>query len=394
MADSLLTSLLGMLDAHTVEGIAGSLGASGQSVSQGLKSSIAAVLGGMASKAEDPHALRTMLDLPSGVSEGTTFSQIAQAASDPNSPLMSAGKRLFSGLFGNSADAVTDAVSAGSGLRTGTASTLLSMAAPMVLGFISNRVRTEGMNMTGLGNLLQRESGAIRSALPSGLSDLFWPRQAATATPYPAATLPVQRRPSSPSWLPVLAILALLGGLVWLFSQLRRPTPVRFGSTTIGTASRTSDLGNLIKQKLPNGMYVNIPERGVEARLLSFIQNSGNTISEKTWFDFDRLSFDTASGQLRPESQEQLNSIAAILKAYPNVHVKVGGYTDNVGDADSNLQLSRDRANTVVAELVRRGISPDRLQAEGYGEQYPVGDNSTEEGRAQNRRVSMRVTQK
>jgi outer membrane protein OmpA-like peptidoglycan-associated protein len=188
--------------------------------------------------------------------------------------------------------------------------------------------------------------------------------------------------------------VALLGGLVWLFSQLRRPTPIRFGSTTIGTASRTSDLGNLIKQKLPNGIYVNIPERGVEARLLSFIQNSGNTISEKTWFDFDRLSFDTASGQLRPESQEQLNSIAAILKAYPNVHVKVGGYTDNVGDADSNLQLSRDRANTVVAELVRRGVSPDRLEAEGYGEQYPVGDNSTEEGRAQNRRVSMRVTQK
>src|SRR6516164_9293401 len=141
MAESMFTSLLGMLDPRTVEGMAGSLGASGQSVSQGLKSSIAAVLGGLASKSEDPHALRTILDLPSGVSEGTTLSQIAQAASDPNSPLMSGCKRLFSGIFGNSADAVTDAVSAGSGLRTGTASSLLSMAAPMVLGFISNRVR-------------------------------------------------------------------------------------------------------------------------------------------------------------------------------------------------------------------------------------------------------------
>jgi outer membrane protein OmpA-like peptidoglycan-associated protein len=153
-------------------------------------------------------------------------------------------------------------------------------------------------------------------------------------------------------------------------------------------------LGDFIKQQLPNNVYLNIPERGVEARLLSFIQNNGRTVSETTWFAFDRLVFDTGSATLRPESQEQLNNIAAILAAYPNVSMKVGGYTDNVGGADRNLQLSRDRANTVVAELVRRGISPGRLGAEGYGEQYPVADNSTEQGRAQNRRVSMRVTQK
>ena len=97
---------------------------------------------------------------------------------------------------------------------------------------------------------------------------------------------------------------------------------------------------------------------------------------------------------LRPGSQEQLNNIAAILAAYPNVRMKVVGYTDNVGSADQNLQLSRDRANTVVAELIRRGISPDRLVATGYGEQYPIAGNSTEEGRARNRRVSMQVTQK
>ena len=74
--------------------------------------------------------------------------------------------------------------------------------------------------------------------------------------------------------------------------------------------------------------------------------------------------------------------------------MKVGGFTDNVGSADRNLQLSRDRANTVVAGLVRKGVSSDRLAAEGYGEQNPVGDNSTVEGRTRNRRVSMMVTQK
>jgi K(+)-stimulated pyrophosphate-energized sodium pump len=113
-----------------------------------------------------------------------------------------------------------------------------------------------------------------------------------------------------------------------------------------------------------------------------------------TWFDFDRLLFDTGSPSLRPESQEQLNNIAAILQAYPNVRLKVGGYTDNVGGTERNLKLSQDRATSVVVELVNKGVSPNRLSAEGYGEQHPMADNSTEEGRARNRRVSMRVTEK
>lgn len=388
MAESLCTSILSMFDPHTLDGIAGSLGASGQSVSQGLKSSIAAVLASMASKSGDPHALRTILD---NAPEDTTLPDIARAASDPNSPVISRGKRLLSNLFGGSADTVTDAVSAASGLGTGTASRMLAMAAPMVLNFIANRVRTEGMSMTGLGNLLEREVGTIRSALPSGLSDVFWPRSAGTAT-YPVVTPTVPKKGSS--WPAVLAIAALLLGLVWLLDHWRRATTARFGSIATGAASRMADLGKFIKQPLPNGVYLNIPEGGVEGRLLSFIRNDGNTVSETTWFDFDRLSFDPGSARLRPESQEQLNNIAAILAAYPNVHIKIGGYTDNIGGADRNLQLSRDRANTVMAELARRGVSLDRLAADGYGEQSPIGDNSTEEGRARNRRVSMMVTQK
>jgi OmpA-OmpF porin, OOP family len=388
MADSLFTSLLGMLDPRTLEGIAGSLGASGQSVSQGLKSSIAAVLGGLASKSEDPHALRTILDSAPGE---TALPDFAHAASDPNSSLISCGKRLLSSLFGNSANAVTDAIGSASGLGTSATSRLLAMAAPLVLSLVSNRVRAEGMSMTGLGNLLEREVGAIRNALPPGLSDLFWPRAAGTAT-YPVTQTAPKR--SSSNWPAVIAIAALLLGLVWLLDHFRRATTARFGSITTGAASRMAELGNFIKQQLPNGVSVNIPERGVEARLLSFIQDKDKTVTETTWFDFDRLYFRPGSASLLPESQEQLNNIAAILAAYPNVRLKVGGFTDNVGSADRNLQMSRDRANTVVTELVRRGISPDRLAPEGYGEQEPIADNSTQEGRARNRRVSMMITQK
>jgi OmpA-OmpF porin, OOP family len=153
-------------------------------------------------------------------------------------------------------------------------------------------------------------------------------------------------------------------------------------------------LNQFVVRTLPGNVSLNIPWNGIEARLLAFIQDPSKGVEPATWFDFDRLLFNTDSVTLRPESQVQLGNIAAILKAYPNVHVKIGGYTDNTGDPQSNLNLSQDRANGVMAELVALGISPDRLEAQGYGEQFPVADNSTEEGRAKNRRVSMRVTQK
>jgi outer membrane protein OmpA-like peptidoglycan-associated protein len=114
----------------------------------------------------------------------------------------------------------------------------------------------------------------------------------------------------------------------------------------------------------------------------------------ETWFDFDRLLFDTNAATLEPSSQEQLQNVANILKAYPNVHVRIGGYTDDQGDAAANLKLSQDRADNVMQQIVALGIDPTRMDAKGYGEDHPVADNSTEAGRAQNRRISLRVTQK
>ncbi len=133
--------------------------------------------------------------------------------------------------------------------------------------------------------------------------------------------------------------------------------------------------------------------KGVEANLLDFIK-SDKPVDKETWFDFDRLTFETGSATLKPESQEQLKNIAEILKAYPNVNIKLGGYTDNTGNANANLKLSGDRATSVKKELAGLDIADSRLEAEGYGQEHPVASNDTEEGRAKNRRISVRVTKK
>jgi OmpA-OmpF porin, OOP family len=364
MGESLLTSLFGMLDSRSIGGIAAALGASEPSLTRGLKSSIAAVLGCMASKSEDPSALHSLMDLTPSVGGETTMTQMVRAASDPNSPLISGGKRIISSLFGNTEGAVTDGISAASGLRTGTMSTVLAMAAPMVMSFLSRRVHTEGMNMRGLGSLLQGESGEIRNALPAGVANLFWPSTVRTATPVVAQA--VEREKSSFNWLPLL-LIPLLIGLFFLLHHPRRPVarmaipaPVIPATPPLGTASRAITDCDALRRAVANNAD---------------------------------LKFDTGSVQLRAESQAKLNTIADTLKGCPDIHLTISGYTDNVGRADQNLKLSQKRANMVMAQLVRKGVSADRLTAEGHGEESPIADNSTGAGRASNRRVSVDVLQ-
>ncbi len=127
---------------------------------------------------------------------------------------------------------------------------------------------------------------------------------------------------------------------------------------------------------------------------MKFIENKDAVVNKTTWFDFDRLTFETGKSTLKPESSEQLTNIAEILKAFPNVNIKLGGYTDNTGDANTNLKLSGERASSVKAELTKLGIADTRLDSEGYGQNNPVTTNDTEAGRAANRRISIRVTKK
>ena len=144
-----------------------------------------------------------------------------------------------------------------------------------------------------------------------------------------------------------------------------------------------------------NGTKLNIAAVGnpVESSLFEFIK-SDTKADKETWFDFDRLLFETGSARLKAESQEQLENVSEILKAYPEVNVKLGGYTDTTGDSVANLKLSTDRAQSVKKSLVDLGIEASRLESEGYGEAHPVASNDTEEGRAKNRRISVRVTKK
>jgi len=101
------------------------------------------------------------------------------------------------------------------------------------------------------------------------------------------------------------------------------------------------------------------------------------------------VHFATGKADLTPDSEASLNDAVAVLKNHADWNIRVEGFTDNVGSHDANLKLSSDRANAVMNWLAEHGIDRGRLSAKGYGEGRPIAKNSTDDGRAKNRRVQL-----
>jgi len=102
-------------------------------------------------------------------------------------------------------------------------------------------------------------------------------------------------------------------------------------------------------------------------------------------FDFNKYT-------LKPEAREKLAKVSGILLAYPGLKVQVEGYTDNIGSDEYNQKLSEERADGVRDYLVSQSVKDDNVTAAGYGKSNPVADNSSNAGRAQNRRVQLVVS--
>ena len=102
-------------------------------------------------------------------------------------------------------------------------------------------------------------------------------------------------------------------------------------------------------------------------------------------FDFNKYT-------LKPEAREKLAKVSGILLAYPDLKMQVEGYTDNIGSDEYNQKLSEERADAVRDYLVAQNVADSNVTAAGYGKSDPMADNSTNAGRAENRRVQLVVS--
>jgi outer membrane protein OmpA-like peptidoglycan-associated protein len=101
------------------------------------------------------------------------------------------------------------------------------------------------------------------------------------------------------------------------------------------------------------------------------------------------INFDTGKSIIRDESKPIIDQIVKMLKSNPEFKLSVEGHTDNVGIPASNKTLSEERAKSVISAIASQGIGADRLSPVGHGQDNPIADNNTEEGKAKNRRVEL-----
>ena len=397
MASSLIDSLLSLATPQVMGALSSRLGESEGAVQKGLQGGASSILAALAGRAGDSDFLKTIFNMITGPGAGAgLLSNLGSVASgSASSSVTDMGSKFLSQVLGSQQSTIASAIGSASGLKSSSATSILSMAAPMVMGLLGQRAADGNLNAASLGSLLKSEAPNLQRFLPGGVSGIL---SSLGGTPAAAAAI-ADETSSGMKWLvPALLGLALLGGLFWFLNQSKEP--VKEAAKAIETAAvdpakaMWAALGDFFKRKLPNGVELDIPKMGIENKLIDFIEDGSKPIDKTTWFDFDRLLFDTGKATLQTASQAQLGDIANIFKAYPKVKAKVGGYTDNVGDKAMNQKLSEERATNVRAELVKLGVEADRLTAEGYGEGNPIADNTTEEGRQKNRRISMRLTEK
>ncbi|UOG73021.1 OmpA family protein [Hymenobacter tibetensis] len=255
---------------------------------------------------------------------------------------------------------------------------------------------------------------------PVGGGSIFTPQPETTAPAAPAASSTTGFRWQ---WSLLLLFAVCLGyyfgherlttipGTVSAFADSpgANPTAVvnatEAGATTtpLGTYDRDRDMyiydtGQPIVLTLANGSSQKVGANSTENRLYTFLSDPSFQVDSvnrtKGWINFDRVYFDAGKATLTSESEQQLHNIAEVLKTFPEATVKLGGYTDNTGLDTKNLVLSEERAKTAALALVKKGIPFHRLQFKGYGSKYFVATNETPEGRALNRRISIRVVKK
>lgn len=158
------------------------------------------------------------------------------------------------------------------------------------------------------------------------------------------------------------------------------------------------EVGAPLDLTLSTGIKLNVGENSSENKLFTQLNSADFTVSDdKTqgWITLDRVYFSTGKADLTGTSENQIRNIVEILKAFPNASVKIGGYTDNTGDATVNKRVSTERAKTVADKIILGGITASRIENEGYGaDHFVCPANDTDECKAQNRRVDIRITKK
>jgi len=416
------------------------LGEDAGMLSKGFGAAVPSILGAIVGKSSDTSGAGHLLGmLKEGGFDGGMLDNLGDIFSGgaATSGVLDSGGGLLKMFLGDKIGNVADIISKVSGIGQGSSNKVLSLVAPMIMSMIGKVVKNKALDAIGLGKLLGNQKSHLASALPAGMGSLLGldgllggakdtisktvgvaaNRATSTASTVSktatAATKEVATTASSGlmKWaIPALIALgAFLAYQQGCFSKAVDATKDatsgmvdaakdgmdKAGDMASGAAATIGDAAGDMKDAVAGAAAkalegISFVAGSVGDQFSQFLA-SGGTGDQS--FKFNNLNFASGSGTIEGATTE-IDNLAAVLKAYPDVSIEINGYTDSQGNDDNNQALSELRANTVLQKLVANGIDVSRLSAVGHGEANPIGDNNTAEGRAMNRRIEIKVTSK
>ncbi|MBW3518986.1 OmpA family protein [Flavobacterium sp. NKUCC04_CG] len=402
MDKNFIDQVRNFISPETISDLSSSTGESTTKLEKGFNMSIASVLLGFASKGEG--GLSTILN------QAKNHFVDSLDGSVSSSPV----KGVFNSLFGDANSEVVSSIQAHSGLSTSATNSVLEQATTAVLGFFKNL--SPNFDIGTITQFLSSNKGTFLAALPAGfsLAGLGKVPQVEPIRPVSQAKAqftPVKKEKGGSLWLYLILLLIAIA-LIYFFLRGRSEVPdtgvntdagmvdinseQKVDGTSVSTGAIDLSSRELLKVTLPDGVVINAYKGGIEDKLVVFLKsdykNLGDQKLKDTWFDFDNLNFETNSAVITAESKPQLMNIVAILKAFPDAKLKIGGYTDKTGTEAVNLKLSGERANAVKKSIEEAGRGNQVDGAEGYGSKFAKYDaNAPESDRVLDRHISVSV---
>lgn len=415
MSFNLIDSVKGLISGDLVSKAASTLGESEggihKLISGALPVSIAAMIQNATNSTDGGVGL---LDTAKQVSRSGVLGNLGSLFSGNTSSVPGLGG-IIGNLFGGNFNAIVNALSSFAGVRSSSASSILSMIVPAILGVFGKHAIDNNLSASEATSELTSQKSSILSSIPSGLdvagmlglsslsslgSKISGGGRSSADTAHQTVDYAADTVKKGSNWLLPLLLVLIAAALIWYFLKgcnKSSSEAVTVDTTMVVTPPVITPTLTVtpIKVKLPNGKVLDAYTGGIEDKLVAYL-NSNEGVSKDKWFDFDNVNFKTGTTELTDSSQKQIQNIAEILKAYPKVKVKVGGYTDKTGDSTANQKLSQSRAESVAAAIKTSGANATQIVgAEGYGSHFATVDASaSDEARKVDRRMALNVREK
>ena len=318
---------------------------------------------------------------------------------------MNLGERFENELVGAENKAYPNAVAAESGISAASADRLSGWVAAVIAGYVGHKRVRNNLSMSAVMAGLRQERGSVVKEIPVKVG------RAAGISGMCSSSAPVAGRDGKKNnWLVWLIIVLIV--VIIVFLSIRscnrngggEVVAVTENVTVVPTAPAAQTAAakeglTFVEHKLPDGRTIRVAEGGCEDCMLKYLQSDAyrkatNEELSKNWIQFDKIDFmHDSETALAGNSMEQLDNIAAILKNYPDVRIRIGGFADKTGTRAVNYEISKKRAEYIKSILVKDGIPADRISTEGFGKEFAtVPADATAAQRAVDRSIAMRFT--